>query len=139
MEPGTRWCPTPLPPPEVGGWRQSLVSGSGERAHDLGGSGVAATAGAVGRFGVMAGLERRFDREIPWGTAIVNLGAAFLLGWLVGSDPAQDAASLAGAGFLGSFSTFSTWMVEAVFIAGAGTPGRLTRAAGRWSACLHRA
>ena len=93
--------------------------------------GVAATAmaGAVGRYGVMAGLEGRFDRDVPWGTALVNVAAALLLGLLVGSAPAESTSRLLGAGFLGSFSTFSTWMVEGIFLAGTGTPRQLIRAA----------
>jgi len=93
------------------------------------GVGAAAMAGAVGRYGVMAGLERRFDRIVPWGTALVNLVAAFLLGLMAGSGPAENTARLLGAGFLGSFSTFSTWMVEGIFLAGTGTPRQLFRMA----------
>jgi CrcB protein len=84
--------------------------------------GVAAmsAAGAAGRFAVMAGLEGRLGRAttIPWGTALVNVGAAFALGLLTGAS--EGWVRLLGTGFLGSFSTFSTWMVEGVFLAGAG-------------------
>ena len=92
--------------------------------------GVAATsaAGAVGRYGVMAGLEKRFDHGIPWGTALVNVIGALGLGLVVGSDPSENAARLLSAGFLGSFTTFSTWMVEGVFLAGTGTGRQLLRA-----------
>jgi CrcB protein len=92
--------------------------------------GVAATsaAGAVGRFSVMAGLESRFDRRIPWGTALVNLFGAFVLGAVAGSDPSGSTARLLGSGFLGSFTTFSTWMVESVFMAGNGTRTEAQRA-----------
>lgn len=84
--------------------------------------GVAAmsAAGAVSRYGVMAGLESRLDRSVPWGTALVNVGAAFALGLLDGAS--EGVVRLLGTGFLGSFSTFSTWMVESVFMARAGTP-----------------
>jgi CrcB protein len=90
---------------------------------------AASSIGAIARYSVMAGLERRFDREVPWGTAVVNLVAALLLGMLVGGDLSQSVERLLGAGFLGSFSTFSTWMVEGVFIAGTGTRSQLGRAA----------
>ena len=94
--------------------------------------GVAAvsSAGAIARYSVMAGLERRFDRQVPWGTAVVNLVAALLLGMLFGGDLSHSADRLLGAGFLGSFSTFSTWMVEGVFMAGTGTRAQLVRAGG---------
>lgn len=92
--------------------------------------GVAAASGmgAIARYGVMAGMERRFDRRVPWGTAVVNLLGALVLGMLIGGDPGQDAGRLLGAGFLGSFSTFSTWMVEGVFLAGTGTRSQVIRA-----------
>lgn len=95
--------------------------------------GVAAVSGggAIARHGVMAGLESKFDRQIPWGTALVNVIGALLLGMLIGSDPSSSAGRLLGAGFLGSFTTFSTWMVEGVFIAGTGTRSQLVRA-GLW-------
>ena len=53
--------------------------------------GVAATSalGAVGRYGLMAGFEQRFDRGIPWGTAVVNLAGALALGLLVGCRSVQ--------------------------------------------------
>jgi len=91
---------------------------------------VTSAAGAVGRYSVMAGFERRFDRTVPWGTAVVNLAAAFLLGVLLGGGPSESTVRLLGAGFLGSFSTFSTWMVEGVFVAGQGSRRQLTRAMG---------
>jgi CrcB protein len=92
---------------------------------------AASSAGAIARHSVMAGLEQRFDRDVPWGTAVVNLVGALLLGILVGADPSESAGRLWGAGFLGSFSTFSTWMVEGVFIVGTGTRPQLIRA-GAW-------
>ncbi|NNC93568.1 MAG: fluoride efflux transporter CrcB [Acidimicrobiia bacterium] len=92
---------------------------------------AASSLGAIARHSAMAGLERRFDRQVPWGTAVVNLIAALLLGMFVGGEPSLTGARLLGAGFLGSFSTFSTWMVEGVFIAGTGTRPQLVRA-GAW-------
>lgn len=88
--------------------------------------GVAATSalGAVGRYGLMAGFERRFDRGVPWGTAVVNLLGSFALGLLIGADPSNTTLRLVGGGFLGSFTTFSSWMVEGVFILGTGSRRR---------------
>lgn len=105
--------------------------------------GVAAlsAAGAVGRYSVMAALEGRLDRAfssrttlpsgttIPWGTAFVNVGAAFALGLLAGAS--EGWMRLLGTGFLGSFSTFSTWMVEGVFLAGSGSRRQLATS-GLW-------
>jgi fluoride exporter len=48
------------------------------------------------------------------GTLAVNLAGAFALGLLWGSADAVGSNWLlvAGTGFLGAFTTFSTWMVE---------------------------
>ena len=87
--------------------------------------------GAVGRLAVTAGFERSLNRNVPWGTAAVNLVAAFLLGLFMGGGPSEDSIRLLGAGFLGSFSTYSTWMVEGVFLAGSGSRSALTES-GLW-------
>ncbi len=43
----------------------------------------------------------------------VNLAGALALGILAGLAPDPDLARIAAVGFLGSFTTFSTWLVEA--------------------------
>jgi fluoride exporter len=43
---------------------------------------------------------------------VVNLSGAFGLGVLVGAIVDEDAFRLAGTGFLGAFTTFSTWALE---------------------------
>ena len=59
---------------------------------------------------------------------VVNLIGAILLGWLVGIDARgpMDSDLMAGLtiGFLGGFTTFSTWMVDAVVLAESGHRGR---------------
>ena len=47
------------------------------------------------------------------GTPVVNLSGAFLVGLLAGADVTGDALLLAGTALLGSYTTFSTWMLEA--------------------------
>lgn len=74
--------------------------------------------GAVGRYGLSGYVQRSLPRTRPWGTAVVNLLGAFGLGVLVGlgdgSVVSADLVRIAGAGFLGGFTTFSTWTVESV-------------------------
>jgi CrcB protein len=46
------------------------------------------------------------------GTLVVNLSGAVILGLLAGLALAGDAALLAGTAAVGSYTTFSTWMLE---------------------------
>ena len=58
--------------------------------------------------------------ELPLGTLAVNVAGSFALGLLTGLAVTGDALLLAGTGFLGAFTTFSTWMVETERLAGRG-------------------
>ena len=71
-------------------------------------------AGALLRFtldGFVA--ERAAGSEFPWGTFAVNISGSFVLGVLAGASLHGDALRLAGTATLGSYTTFSTWMLEA--------------------------
>jgi CrcB protein len=68
--------------------------------------------GALGRFLLDGAVSRRARGSFPWGTLVVNLSGAFLLGVLVGAAVGGDAYRFAGTGLLGSFTTFSTWVFE---------------------------
>lgn len=48
----------------------------------------------------------------PWGTFVVNLSGAALLGGLAGAALSGNAEILAGTATLGSYTTLSTWMLE---------------------------
>ena len=69
--------------------------------------------GAVSRF-VVDGLvsERLAAGSFPWGTLLVNLSGAALLGGLVGAAVTGTAFVLAGTATIGSYTTMSTWMLE---------------------------
>jgi len=69
-------------------------------------------AGAIGRFLLDGTVAARAGRWFPFGTLTVNLSGAFLLGLLTGLAAHGDAEVLAGAATLGSYTTFSTWMLE---------------------------
>ena len=46
----------------------------------------------------------------PWVTLIVNVAGSAVLGWLVAAEPGDSRfARVAGAGFCGSFTTFSAF------------------------------
>ena len=74
--------------------------------------------GALARYIATGWVQRRLDSTLPWGTAAVNLTGAAVLGFLVGlgslSEPNMRIVAL---GFLGGYTTFSTWMVESILLA----------------------
>jgi fluoride exporter len=76
------------------------------------GVGVTGGLGAIARFLLDGAVSSRFGRAFPYGTLAVNLSGAFVFGALVGAALSGDALRLAGTGFLGGYTTFSTWMLE---------------------------
>ncbi len=68
--------------------------------------------GSVLRFVIDGAVARRAARAFPFGTLAVNVSGAALLGFLGGLVLSRDAALLAGTGFVGAYTTFSTWMLE---------------------------
>jgi CrcB protein len=82
--------------------------------------------GALARFLVDAGVSRRLERDFPYGTLVVNLSGAVLLGLTVGLALRGNAALLIGSATIGAYTTFSTWMFETHRLA---EQGELTRAA----------
>jgi CrcB protein len=68
--------------------------------------------GAVARFSLDRAVNTRVRRPFPYGTLVVNLSGAFLLGFLAGLALSPHLALLVGTGFVGSYTTFSTWMFE---------------------------
>lgn len=77
----------------------------------------------VGMGGILGSLTRyELGRRIakaakpgfPVGTLIINVTGALLLGLLVGLKIQGDVYRLFGDGFLGAYTTFSTFMVEGV-------------------------
>ena len=63
----------------------------------------------------MSQLAKRITKTtLPYGTLFVNLVGAFLLGLFVGFDIFESLYLLGGVGFLGAFTTFSTFQLELV-------------------------
>jgi fluoride exporter len=78
---------------------------------------IAGGFGAVLRFLVDGAVARRAARShlfaaLPFGTLAVNISGAALLGLLGGLALSRHAALLADTAFVGSYTTFSTWMLE---------------------------
>ena len=85
--------------------------------------------GALGRFWMSNGIYRLLGRDLPWGTLAVNILGSFLMGLLfilfierMSVGPELRAAVLVG--FLGAFTTFSTFSIETLALIQEGYPGR---------------
>jgi CrcB protein len=65
--------------------------------------------------------------DLPWATLAINVAGSFLLGALVvvpGAWMSEQARTALGVGFLGGFTTFSTFSVQAFLDFEAGEPAR---------------
>jgi CrcB protein len=75
---------------------------------------VAGSVGALTRYLLGGYVQQRTRSDLPVGTFVVNMMGAFLLGVVVGLDDLGSMLTMTTAGFLGGFTTFSTWMFETV-------------------------
>jgi len=101
----------------------------------------------AGGLGVLARHLLSSTLQGPWTIVAINIAGSFLLGLLVAAAWASPQARTAGVGFLGGFTTFSTFSVQVVSDLDAGRPahalayllasvvlGVLAAAAGFWLA-----
>jgi CrcB protein len=77
------------------------------------GVGVFGALGALARFRSGQAVTARLATDFPAGTFVVNVTGGFVLGLLTGLSLNSDVMLVLGTGFLGGYTTFSTWMVEA--------------------------
>jgi CrcB protein len=68
--------------------------------------------GALARFTLSGAVARRTPAWFPYGTLAVNVSGSALLGLVSGLTLHGDALTLVGGGLLGSYTTFSTWMLD---------------------------
>lgn len=68
--------------------------------------------GAIFRYLIAKRMSKRFQNYMPYGTLTVNLVGSFFLGVVIAKDVSNNVLLLAGTGFLGAFTTFSTLHVE---------------------------
>jgi CrcB protein len=69
-------------------------------------------ASALARFFVDGIVATRISSDFPAGTLAVNATGAFVLGLLTGLSLSGESLLLAGTASIGSYTTFSTWMLE---------------------------
>jgi CrcB protein len=84
--------------------------------------------GALTRYGVSLAVARIWTRDFPLATLLINVSGSFILGffstWAAGRvslDPAWRL--LVGTGFVGAFTTFSTFEYETQRLTEAGAAG----------------
>jgi CrcB protein len=79
---------------------------------------LAGAAGAVARYLVDRAVQQRRDTVFPVGTLLINVSGSFaggvVLGLVVYHGLASTPAVVAGIGFLGAYTTLSTFTFESV-------------------------
>ncbi len=80
-------------------------------------------AGAIARFLLDGTVSARAGGRFPLGTFAVNVSGALVLGLLTGLALSGEALIIAGTATIGSFTTFSTWMLESQRLAEDGEAG----------------
>lgn len=85
--------------------------------------------GAIARFALSTLIAERFGVSFPWGTLLVNLTGSFLIGLIMAALLERSMADsflrlLIVVGFLGGYTTFSSYTFEAITLMerGAWTP-----------------
>ncbi len=81
--------------------------------------------GALTRYGITMLSVRLFSDRFPFGTLIVNLAGCFLIGLMFALGSGRNIISPSFrlffvTGFLGALTTFSTYGIESVNLAGSG-------------------
>jgi CrcB protein len=79
--------------------------------------GVAGAVGTLARYGLSGLIERFSGGHLPWGTLIVNVLGCFLFGmiWALADERRvvdEEARVIMLGGFMGAFTTFSTFIFD---------------------------
>jgi CrcB protein len=75
---------------------------------------------AVARFLVDAAFASRSDHPFPFGILAVNIAGSLALGLVAGAALEGEALVVVAGGGIGSFTTFSTWVLDSHRLAEAG-------------------
>ncbi|WP_067860373.1 fluoride efflux transporter FluC [Nocardia shimofusensis] len=70
--------------------------------------------GAPARYLIDRAVAARFDSRVPLGTLTVNIVGSAVLGGLIGAGAGGWLLTVAGAGFCGALTTFSTFGYETI-------------------------
>lgn len=69
-------------------------------------------AAAAARFLIDSAVSARSDHPFPLGILAVNLAGTLVLGLVAGAALEGEALVVVAGGGIGSFTTFSTWMLD---------------------------
>jgi CrcB protein len=67
---------------------------------------------ALARFTIDSVISAKFGRDFPLGTLAINITGATALGLVTGLALTGNALILIGTATIGSYTTFSTWVLE---------------------------
>ena len=89
---------------------------------------VGGALGAIARFAVGGWVQQAAGPEFPWGTLVVNISGALLLGFLYvvleGAPASREWRAFLGIGVCGGYTTFSTFSYETARLLQDGQLGR---------------
>lgn len=75
---------------------------------------VGAAFGVSSRVFVSNRIKRKWTFTFPMATFVVNMSGSLILGFLAGLNVATSLSLLLGTGFLGAYTTFSTFNLETI-------------------------
>lgn len=126
-----------------GGCRAVVRQQLGDMIGDIAAVSVGAVAGAVSRYQLgniatrIIAEDKRLSPLTGWHTAVINIFGSFILGSLAATPTLESSTTkpdmkgisprmrlMAGVGFCGSFTTFSTFSVDIVGMLNSGNIGR---------------
>jgi fluoride exporter len=82
--------------------------------------GLLGGAAAAARFLIDSAIAARSDHPFPLGVLAINLAGTLVLGFVAGAALSGEALIIVAGGGIGSFTTFSTWMLDSHRLADAG-------------------
>lgn len=82
--------------------------------------GLLGGAAAAARFLIDSAVASHVDHPFPLGVLAINLAGTLVLGLVAGAALEGEALIVVAGGVIGSFTTFSTWMLDSHRLADAG-------------------